>query len=121
MKERDKARTRRRLRWPVLENAKDYQARPLHSPAYLLIPAALVEPVWRLVHNLESARPVGELARACELLLIGLDEEDFTLIGSALDALLKSLRDLGKGRVKALLDILVRQAHSESANEEEQA
>jgi hypothetical protein len=91
--------------FPVLRPGQFAERDPFLA-AWVLIPPALVEPVWRMVERLPSMLPGGEAARAVELLIIGLDEDDFTLVGSALDQLTRSLRALGRHRVLASVDEL---------------
>lgn len=81
--------------YPVVGSREDLKGRDDFSPAYVLVPADLVEPVFKLVSVLVHRTPQGELARGIQLLLIGFDEEDSKLQVSGVKQVVNALIDWG--------------------------
>ena len=73
--------------WPVVATREDLEAHDPHAPAYVLVPPAMVEPVWLWIDRLHAPSDLGECSRAIEKLLICLFEQDGQGIASALNDL----------------------------------
>ena len=80
---------------PVIRTDADLRARDGFAPAYVLVPAGLVEPLWTLVPLLSTRSPRGELARAVEMLMIGLDEGDAIIMKTAAKEVVAALFSMG--------------------------
>ena len=88
------------LEFPVLNTEDDFHLRDAFSPAYVLVSAALVEPIWHLLAQLSEHSQAGDVARALELVLIGFDERDYDILGNGTEQLLQSLATLGERSAK---------------------
>ncbi len=78
--------------WPTIRSASELDARSPHVPAYLLIPPALVRPVWEWLNRLDAPSDAGEWSRALEMLLVCLSESDGRGIAAAMNDLKGVLR-----------------------------
>jgi hypothetical protein len=97
-----KPRRRYTLEHPLIRSQAELNAHDPLSPAYLLIPAALVRPLWLLLAALTLYNPRGRLCRGLELLLVCMAEPDtrgmlsgFALIRRSLVDLLGQVQDDG--------------------------
>lgn len=92
----------------MIRTQEDFAARDPFSPAFLWVPPDLVEPLWHMLRSLCEHSAEGEVSRALQLLLIGLDEQDYQVIGTAANDLLRALNTLGRQRVLSMVDMLGR-------------
>ncbi len=78
--------------WPAVRSQEDLEALDVHTPAFLLMPPALVRPVWMWLDQIHAPTDVGECYRAVEMLLVCLAEADARGISAALNDLKVTVR-----------------------------
>lgn len=88
--ESDQAEPTFHLEFPRIDSVDDLGGRNKMLPGYVLVTAALVSPITRMVDALTDVDCRGELARSLELALVGFDERDFRILYSALRQLVSA-------------------------------
>jgi len=82
------------LEFSRIDSVEDLSGRNIMLPGYVLVTAALVSPIARMVDVLTDKDAWGELARSLEMALVSFDERDFRMLFVA-------LRDLVNASVSA--------------------
>ena len=80
--------------WTIITSQDDLEAHDPLSPAYLLIPAPLVRPIWEMLDRLTLPDTLGEWSRGLELLLVTSTEGDRKGMASALNQLQDAVESL---------------------------
>lgn len=80
--------------WTAIHSEEDLELHDPFDPAWLLIPAALVRPIWIWLEALTLPNDTGALCRGLEMLIVGLGEPDSQLLLSGTRQITASLHRL---------------------------
>lgn len=80
--------------WTVIGSEEDLERHDPHASAYILVPPALVRPIWEWFQHLKIPGDSGEWARGIELFLCCRTEGDRLGMASALNQVQETIRRL---------------------------